>query len=218
MKSSSIDNALGAMRTAGLINRGNPIRITDDGIAMLGDNWEPLPRGAGLVEHWMSRLGKAERAVLQALLAAWPGAMDKGQIADATGYSVKSSSLDNALGRLRTLQLIGGYGGEIRADETLAERAREMPHYCQGTNDAETALHGRVGCPGMGTLKAKIQQFFDDLGLSDWQKAARDAAREGRPIPARPAEEHHYRTCRDEFCDLEACRAYREGLEDGRDD
>lgn len=70
----------------------------------------------------------------------------------------------------------------------------------------------------MGTMKSRMGRFFDDLGLTEYQKAVRDAAREGRPLPPRPPEVHKYRTCRDEFCDEEACRAYREGLEDGRDD
>jgi hypothetical protein len=76
----------------------------------------------------------------------------------------------------------------------------------------------RVGSPAMGTMKIRVRRFFDDLGLSEWQKAVRDAAREGHPIPPPPAEVHNYRTCRDEYCGREACRAYREGLEDGHTD
>ena len=64
----------------------------------------------------------------------------------------------------------------------------------------------------MGDFRARARQFWADFGLSERQKAMRD----GRPLP--PPEPHHYRTCRDEYCPEELCRAYREGLEDGRED
>jgi uncharacterized protein len=122
VKSSSMDNALSGLRVAGLIERGNPIRITAAGVEVLGGDWEPLPTGADLVEYWMGRLSRAERAVLRVLLDAWPGSLTKDQIAEGSGYSASSSSMDNALSGLRKLQLIDGYG-RMRADETLAEHA-----------------------------------------------------------------------------------------------
>lgn len=64
---------------------------------------------------------------------------------------------------------------------------------------------------------ARFRQFWADFGLSEWGTEALAAHREGRPIPPAPEEPHHYRTCRDEFCPEELCRAYREGLEDGED-
>jgi len=65
-------------------------------------------------------------------------------------------------------------------------------------------------------FRERNRRFWDDFGFSEYGKAVRDAAREGRPIPPPPP--HSYRTCRDEFCDQEACQVYREGLEDGRED
>lgn len=121
-KSSTFANTLSSLRTAGLIGRGMPVRITDDGRAALGDAAEPLPAGPALVEHWMGRLGKSERAVLRALLDAWPGALDKDAISAAAGYSVTSSTFANALSSLRSLELISGYG-EMQASDTLAGQA-----------------------------------------------------------------------------------------------
>lgn len=60
-------------------------------------------------------------------------------------------------------------------------------------------------------FKARQKRFRADYGLSEYQKAARD----GRPLPAEPA--HLYRTCRGEYCDVELCRVYKEGYEDGYD-
>jgi hypothetical protein len=119
VKSSSLDNALSGLRSAGLVQRGTPIRITAEGAAVIGDSLEPLPSGPALVEYWMSRLGKAERLLLKVFLGAWPSAVSREDAAEQSGYSIKSSSFDNALSRLRTLELIHGW----TADETLAEQA-----------------------------------------------------------------------------------------------
>lgn len=117
-KSSSFANALGALRTAALIDRGEPIRALDAGVAALGGQWEPLPAAQALVDYWLGRLGRAEAAILRALLSSWPEPLTKEDISAASGYSLTSSSFANALGRLRSLELAIGYG-DIVADETL---------------------------------------------------------------------------------------------------
>lgn len=121
-KGGGFRNSLGALRTAGYINRGEPITVTPEGMTALGDDWEPLPSGAALVEHWMNQLGRAERSILGTLLSAWPQSMTAADVAAATDYSPQGGGFRNALGKLRTLQLIDGYG-EMRADETLAQQA-----------------------------------------------------------------------------------------------
>jgi hypothetical protein len=63
----------------------------------------------------------------------------------------------------------------------------------------------------VGDFWARTKRYWADYGLSETGKAIRD----GRPLP--PPEPHHWRTCEDEYCPEEPCRAYREGLEDGRD-
>jgi uncharacterized protein len=115
---------MSALRVAGLITRGTPSRATQEGIIALGA-WKPLPSGSALVSYWMARLGRSERAILQSLLDAYPGTLDKAAIAAATGYSTASSTFANALSRLRTLELISGYG-EMLADGTLAEHAAQV--------------------------------------------------------------------------------------------
>jgi hypothetical protein len=124
VKSSGFSNALGGLRSAGLINRGNPIQITPAGIAAVGDDWEPLPSGEALVQHWMGQLGKAERAILGYLLDSYPETRTKEEVSAATGYSQTSSGFSNALGRLRALELINR-GPDMAADETFA---REVGH------------------------------------------------------------------------------------------
>ena len=124
-KGGGFNNALGTLRSAGLIERGEPITATAAGIAAIGDQWEPLPEGPALAEHWIGTLSKAEGLILRALLDAWPSSLTKDEIAARTGYAASGGGFNNALGRLRTLQLIDGYG-EMRADETLAQQA--APH------------------------------------------------------------------------------------------
>lgn len=119
VKSSGFGNTLGALRSAGLINRGNPIQITPEGLAAIGDDWEPLPSGDALAEHWMGQLGKAERAILRYLLDSWPQTRTREEVSAATGYSQTSSGFGNALGRLRSLELINR-GADMAADETFA--------------------------------------------------------------------------------------------------
>jgi hypothetical protein len=121
-KGGGFNNSLSSLRTAGLIGRGEPITITDAGMDALGGNWEPLPSGPALADHWLGQLSKAEAAALRVLLDAWPDALPKAEIAERAGYAADGGGFNNALSRLRTLQLIDGYG-EIRADETLAREA-----------------------------------------------------------------------------------------------
>lgn len=122
-KGGGFNNALSSLRTAGFINRGEPASATAEGIAALGDDWEPLPEGPALAAHWHAQLSKAESLVLGALLDAWPGSLTKAEVAERTGYAADGGGFNNALSRLRTLQLIDGRG-ELRADETLAAQAQ----------------------------------------------------------------------------------------------
>lgn len=121
-KGGGFNNALSSLRTAGLITRGEPVTATAEGIDALGGDWEPLPQGPALAAHWYAQLSKAESLVLGALLDAWPASLTKTEVAERTGYAADGGGFNNALSRLRTLQLIDGRG-ELRADETLAEQA-----------------------------------------------------------------------------------------------
>jgi len=112
-------NAIGALVTKGFITRqgGDLLMITGRGQANIG-NVVPLPTGKALVDHWLSKLGKAERSILQYLTNNFPNEFTKEAIAAGSGYEVKGGGFLNALGRLRTLELIEGRN-EIRASENL---------------------------------------------------------------------------------------------------
>jgi len=82
--------------------------------------------GSGLPVHrsirWSvdAELGLAERKILRVLVDARGQVMTKQQVTDAAGYEVSGGGFNNALGKLRTLELIEGKG-ELRASATLVE-------------------------------------------------------------------------------------------------
>jgi uncharacterized protein len=118
-KTGHFSNTLGALRTAGLVERGEPLRATPMGIAAVADSYEPLPTGQALVDHWMHELSKAERTILLCLLDVYPGSMTRDELAEASGYSAKTGHFSNSLGRLRSLELVNR-DADIRADDNFA--------------------------------------------------------------------------------------------------
>lgn len=118
-KGGSFNNSLSALNVRGLIQRGDPIRITEEGLAAIAGLEDDLPApGNGLVAYWVDRLGKAERLILEALVSVYPKTMTKEEVAEVTGYEVKGGSFNNSLSRLRVLELIEGRG-ELKAADTL---------------------------------------------------------------------------------------------------
>jgi len=96
---------------------GDRLGITEAGIPALG-SWEPLPTGPGLIDHWRGRLGKAERLILETLTQVYPDPLTKEEVAAKAGYEANGGGFNNALGRLRTLELVQGRG-KLRANDTL---------------------------------------------------------------------------------------------------
>lgn len=101
------NNALSSLRSRGCIEGGKDrLSITVAGREAIGDDWTPLPTGRALFDHWMSQLPKAERAILWRLATVYPAAMDKESLGSSTGYEPTGGGFNNALSRLRTLELI----------------------------------------------------------------------------------------------------------------
>jgi hypothetical protein len=112
------NNYLGALRSRGLIvGEGDRLTISETGIEVLG-SWEPLPAGTALIDYWRNRLGKAERLILEALTQAYPEPLSKEEVAAKAGYEAAGGGFNNALGRLRTLELVQGRG-KLQASENL---------------------------------------------------------------------------------------------------
>lgn len=104
-RSSGYVNALGRLRSLGLVSAGFPAGLTDEGRAVAPTD---APPPGGVVESWLARFGKAERTILELLIAAHPSAIEREALADQAGYHPRSSGFVNALGKLRGLGLVDG--------------------------------------------------------------------------------------------------------------
>lgn len=116
-KRSTRDAYIQRLVGAGLVDVGPPIRATDEGIAALGPEFEPLPTGAELREYWLQKLPSGERAVLEAVIGTYPSPLDRDTISDVTSY--KRSTRDAYIQRLRTRQLVTVTGAGVAASEKL---------------------------------------------------------------------------------------------------
>lgn len=127
-KGGGFNNALGRLRSTGRIVGGRDrIEITDQGVEDLGD-FDPLPTGRALVDHWMRTLGKAERSILMVLVDAWPASLTNEEIAERTEYSAGGGGFNNALGKLRTLELIHGTRSANSAADELGAASNGANH------------------------------------------------------------------------------------------
>jgi hypothetical protein len=114
------NNAISALRSPGFLAGGKDrLNITPDGLAALGD-WDPLPTGPALRDYWLRMLSKAERACLAALIEYYPNTLDRDNVARAAGYTPGTGGVNNALSRLRTLELITGRD-QLKASDVLFE-------------------------------------------------------------------------------------------------
>ena len=115
-------NALSALRSRGWIDGRELLTIAAAGSTALGA-WHPLPTGRALLDHWLASLGRAERAILQVVVDAYPAALTRADIATRAGYAATGGGFANALGRVRTLGLITR-GEPIVANAALCETNR----------------------------------------------------------------------------------------------
>lgn len=115
-KGGAFNNYLSALRSKGLIEgSGENLRITERGLAT--GPYEPLPSGREFIEFWMRQLGKAERAILASLIEVYPSSLTKEDVARVAGYEPNGGGFNNALSKLRTLELIRGRGAVTAAVE-----------------------------------------------------------------------------------------------------
>ena len=117
--SGSTQNALGKLRSLGLVEGANNslIRITEAGMA--SGSFQPLPEGDGFRNYWLTfpHFGKCERSLLRCLIDN-PNGLARDELLQTSGYEW-SGSTQNALGALRTAGVIVGRNNETlrAADE-----------------------------------------------------------------------------------------------------
>lgn len=117
------NNAISSLRTKGFVEGSkDQLRITEAGLSQPID-WEPLPTGEALLQYWVGQVPKAAGMVLQVLAESWPEPVSKAEVAERTGYEASGGGFNNALSRLRTLDLITR-GDPMRANDDLMEAVR----------------------------------------------------------------------------------------------
>jgi hypothetical protein len=121
-KRSTRDKFLQHLRADGLIADGAVITATADGVRALGSDFEPLPTGSALLEHWLSKLPQGERVCLEAIVAHFPAPISRDAICEATKY--QRSTRDKFLQHLASRKLISEPArGQVRASEALFDHA-----------------------------------------------------------------------------------------------
>jgi len=106
------------LRSKGLIDGRDPIKVTEAGLAVLGATFESLPTGAALLEYWRQRLPAGERKCLEVIVAAYPNSVTHEMVKNETGY--KETSKNTYLKRLRSRQLVTSPArGMVRASGEL---------------------------------------------------------------------------------------------------
>src|ERR1051326_198939 len=121
-KRSSRDTYLQRLRGRGLVElRGDRATAMPAGLALLGPDFEPLPIGAALLEHWRRRLPEGEGRALDVLVAAYPAGVERAGMDGPTGY--RRSSRDTYLQRLAARRLVEFVGRAVQASELLFDGA-----------------------------------------------------------------------------------------------
>jgi hypothetical protein len=118
-KRSSRDTYLQRLMSASLVGRdGDRLIATHRSTAVLGPDFETLPTGDALREHWLRRLPEGERRILDRIIEAYPDPVDRDMLSESTGY--KRSSRDTYLQRLFSRRLVVAEGrGAVRASAIL---------------------------------------------------------------------------------------------------
>lgn len=98
-------------------NHGPCFHATAAGRDALGPDFEPLPTGDALREHWRSRLNGGELQIFAAVTSFYPNAIDRDEISTRTGY--KKSTRDAYIQRLAARRLLIVDRGTVRASEAL---------------------------------------------------------------------------------------------------
>lgn len=99
---------------------GGKIKITEAGVDVLGNDYQPLPTGDALMQHWLNALPKGEKIMLELIAGEYPNSISREELTDKTGYT--RSSRDAYLHRMANKEIIDVTSrGEVKASQYLFE-------------------------------------------------------------------------------------------------
>jgi hypothetical protein len=120
-KRSTRDAYIQRLAQKGYVVAGDRIAATTEGIAALGDDYQPLPTGQDLIDHHLRKLPEGEAKIFKFLVD--PSAQDiwvtRDTLSDAIGY--QRSTRDAYIQRLAARQLIEVSSEGVRASRYLFE-------------------------------------------------------------------------------------------------
>lgn len=121
IKSSGFDKSLSTLSSQGYIKRGDGvIRITEQGLAVLGPFEPLLTDSEHLKEFWCMKVGPTKGKILRVICEVWPNTITKEEVAEKTGYSVTSSGFDKSISTLSSSGLIERVSSqELKATKEL---------------------------------------------------------------------------------------------------
>jgi len=104
-KRSTRDAYVQRLRGKQLLNESaGRLLASDAGIRELGSDYEPLPTGAALLQHWLRQLPEGERVLLELVSVEFPQSVSRDSLTEASQY--KRSTRDAYLQRLTARRLI----------------------------------------------------------------------------------------------------------------
>lgn len=115
---SSRDAYIHRLKDKGLVTTTDKIRITEEGIELLGTDYKPLPTGDDLRQHWLNTLPQGEKIMLELICEVYPNSITRETLTEKSQYA--KSSRDAYLHRMSNKEIIETVNrGEVKASETL---------------------------------------------------------------------------------------------------
>jgi hypothetical protein len=101
---STRDRLIYELKALGLVHDyGDHVGATEAGLDALGD-YQPLPTGDALREHWLRELPEGNRRVLEVICQKYPQSVSRDEISDATGHA--KSTRDRLIYELAARKLV----------------------------------------------------------------------------------------------------------------
>lgn len=116
---SSRDAYIHRLKTKGYVTTdAGKIKITPEGVDILGHDYQPLPTGDALMQHWLNTLPKGEKIMLELIAGEYPNSISRDELTNKSGYT--RSSRDAYLHRMMNKEIIEATNrGEVKASQYL---------------------------------------------------------------------------------------------------
>lgn len=113
-------NALGTLRTSGYVDYpgDGALQLTDEGRTRAAPATLPLSL-AELHERVKRQLSGPQRRIIDELIAAWPDAIDRAELAARVDYHERTKAFINGLGKMRSMGIIDYTRGGVVATPLL---------------------------------------------------------------------------------------------------